>query len=547
MPNAKKTMYALLVGINQYNQKNIRNLNGCINDVEGIEAYLESYCSNNSVLQLKKHILRNDKATRKTVISGFNLFKKAKDGDICIFYFSGHGAKMDAPKEFWNESDNMLECIVCYSKDGSDNLLIDKELSFLIEKTIGEKAIHFVAISDSCHAGSNTKTNTSVKSIEPNINKRKLADFLGRSTYNEIKNEQGELIGLNAPIGKHFKLSACTHVELAKERALGTDFKIRGVFTHVLLETLKENGGNLSYNLLMNKVRLKSKQIATKQSPQLETIGYQPIDKNRLFLNGLLEKKEPQFQISFTKTYQWRVNVGELFGINIKDEIELENGRRLEIIKTYPNTSKLANAPILDSYEKHKVYNVKLILNSSKKLNLHFSESCNEIFRNTFQEILKDNPPTGFSIKLDKSADYRIWAINDTLALTHIEERIPVFSRIYGLQKHQIKLFINLLEQVAEWHRVLDINNPKTRIAESHFHIQLSEVERPYLHSNPDMGSIKAIADWHSDIVMITNIQKGIGMLQLFNYPLQIIQISIIGLVYYIAEYGISTMKKISV
>lgn len=499
-----QNLLALLIGINNYHQREIRDLDGCLNDLEALNLFLETYCESNKSAQLRKKILMNEKATRQAVINEFQLFENAQDGDVCLFYFSGHGTQIDAPKEFWNESDAQLEAIVCHVEKGNDNLLIDKELSYLIANVQKDKDIHFIVITDSCHSGSNTKDSSfSVRSVSPNINLRKVDTYFGREHYNETKNDNGEIIRLSPPIGRHFKLSACTNSEVAKEKNLGNDNKVRGVFTYSILEVLKSNGSNISYLNLASKVRIKALSLTKDQSPQLEIIALHPQESSRIFLNGLLDVEKPTFQISFNHNKnKWEINVGSIYGIQNKDKaVLLSNGKEIDIEEVQPTFSVLDFGP-LQFEPRDKIFDATVILKSRDKLKVAFPKYNNASNNNTF---LLNLIKTSAVIELSSSNDvsYIIRAPDDTLALTHPESYIPIFYKIRGQGDAQARLFLKILEQIAEWHHIVYISNPNSKIDESEVEIKLSAVEKPYIVPLNLIDSLPTtpIDDWQENNV----------------------------------------------
>jgi hypothetical protein len=497
-----RNLFALLIAIDKYNQSEINNLQGCVNDLVGMELSLGSYCNKSSDLKLHKRVLKNKEATRQAVIDGFKLFDSARDGDVCLFYFSGHGSQIDAPKEFWNETDRMLEALVCHKDKDNDNLLIDKELSWLISRAQQNKAIHFLVITDSCHSGSNTKDNTfKVRSAPPNINSRDVNAYLGRSDYAEIKNPAGEIIRLSPPIGKHFKLGACLSSELAKEKVLGSDGKIRGVFTYALLQVLKENGYNLSYSNLVRKVRIKTQASVKDQSPQIETIAIPLQECGCIFLNGFLEEVKPKFQISYEKAQsRWVMNIGQIFGIQEGDSAVLDDGTEVEIKIVYINCSVLDFGPLSFS-DREKIYDATIRSTSKKKLNLAFSTDSNLDAKNVLLALLKETRSLAIEFDVNKGIDYVIHANDNMLALTHPEGNIPVISRIYGQGKAEARLLLKIAEQIAEWYHIVSIANPYSTIREAEVGIDLRIVENPHIHQNPDIAPDTLMENWQGENV----------------------------------------------
>ncbi len=94
-------IYALLIAIDNYPITHHR-LNGCVNDRNAFQAYLENRAKKQENLNLHLKMLTDEEATRNGIIAGFTHFDAAKDGDLCLTYYSGHGSQDTSPEEFWH-------------------------------------------------------------------------------------------------------------------------------------------------------------------------------------------------------------------------------------------------------------------------------------------------------------------------------------------------------------------------------------------------------------------------------------------------------------
>jgi hypothetical protein len=95
--------------------------------------------------------LTDRQATKKEIVSQIKwLVEGAQPGDQLLFHYSGHGAQ--APTLFPKLETDGLDEITCpYDFDGSNaTTLRDKEFAQLFAGI--PKGVHFVWISDSCHA-----------------------------------------------------------------------------------------------------------------------------------------------------------------------------------------------------------------------------------------------------------------------------------------------------------------------------------------------------------------------------------------------------------
>jgi len=153
-----QTHRALLVGINNYEPKQAikspcrdawLNLKGCINDVDAMEAILSS--SKFGFNPGNIHVLKNEEATRERILTDIkkHLVDEAAPGDICLFYYAGHGSQVKNSKS--DEPDKMDETLV--PSDWYINGDIrDKELKKLYNRVLDKKALLTVIV-DACHSG----------------------------------------------------------------------------------------------------------------------------------------------------------------------------------------------------------------------------------------------------------------------------------------------------------------------------------------------------------------------------------------------------------
>lgn len=510
-----RNLFALLVAINHYHQAEINDLKGCLNDLDAMYHNLEWFCAANQEFHLHKQLLADQQATRQALIDGFQFYNDAEDGDICLFYFSGHGGQIDRPPEFWNEADEMLEALVCHADQGNDNLLIDKELSYLIAEAQRAKDVHFLVITDCCHSGSNTKGDSfCVRSVLPNLNSRNVDDYWGRSAYEEIRESEGNALQLSVPIGRHVKLAACASSELAKEKQFGEDGQTRGVFTYALLQVLKETGYNLSYLNLIRKASIKTELLATNQSPQLELVGLSSAHGNVLFLDGSLQEQRPAFNVSYEEivyngnaTHQWLLNVGHFYGLKAHDIAVLNDGRTAEIQQVFATYSVL-DPQCFTPGDKPKILTATVKPATRTILNLGCSPDSNAAVIEKIRAVCGTDRFPFVESDPKKGIDYVVHAINGEIALTYPDERVPIFKRISGHDDNAVDCFLAIVHEIAEWYHILSVNNPVSTIRENEIEIKLERVKNPHTYGNPDSAPVVPIDDWHSENVFRYNFDE---------------------------------------
>lgn len=137
---------ALLVGINYLGTRN--QLNGCINDINNIGAYLHTVRKYNSFIVLTDYTAQ--KPTRANILSAFAvLLKGAVAGDELWFHYSGHGNLVrDTSGDEESRQDSCI-CPLDFARSGviTDDL-IRNNLALLVPK-----GVRLYIILDACHSG----------------------------------------------------------------------------------------------------------------------------------------------------------------------------------------------------------------------------------------------------------------------------------------------------------------------------------------------------------------------------------------------------------
>jgi hypothetical protein len=322
----KPKLYALLVGINDYNEnillagKKVKfpELYGCVSDANKVRKYLKTESSFETSIKL----LEDHNATKAEIVRQFDdhLGKAGKD-DTVLFYFSGHGTQEFADKSvFKSETDNRLESIACYfSKSDDDFLLADKELRWLIYK-LSQKKSHIVTIFDCCHSGDNTRNGYLLKESFANVIEKRGAFVFPQRDWDKFifskeidKNTFLQLGDTDLlPEGKHYNLSACESDESAVE------ISGEAVFTRALLNVLKTSGGNITYYSLNSRIRQYMRNVY-EQNPKIYVANQDRTDLFCNFLNKPFDKNKNVFgELTFNGNSGWQLNLGAIHGINKK-------------------------------------------------------------------------------------------------------------------------------------------------------------------------------------------------------------------------------------
>ncbi len=335
-------IYALLVGIDRYIPP-IPTLQGCENDINAIEAYLQSQITGEWTLQPHKRLI-NESATRQAIINGFQQYlTQADSDDIALFYYSGHGGQEKAPPEFWHlEPDGLDETLVCYdSRTPGNHDLADKELRYLLAQ-VAKKNPRIIIILDCCHSGSGTRNIPQGVRLAPeDTRNRDLSSFIFAEdqTFSNLLSTSKKIdkkkTGLELPKGKHILLAACRDFQYANEYQ-GEDGVTRGAFSYFLLKSLEQTNGSLSYLDLARNIEALVRGNVADQVPQLEATN--PEDLKESFLGDAIPESPFYFTLSYSthsNNKGWSIDGGVIQGIP-----KLSSTEETTLLAIFPAASK---------------------------------------------------------------------------------------------------------------------------------------------------------------------------------------------------------------
>lgn len=468
-------LFSLLIGINDYKNPKISNLNGCLNDIENITSFLTK---NFSSTDLEITTLLNDEATYQNIIDSFrnNITKKAQKGDTVLFYYSGHGSRQVSAPEFGQFfSETFDETIVCHdSRTDETPDLADKEIAVLIND-VAKKETKVIFILDSCHSGSATRDSFAKKE---NIVYRQATDnFTPRKLETYIDGYYSELVKtnkFNIPRSKHILFSACDKRELAKETENQT-----GLFSQTLLEVINTNK-HLSYSELFVNVRKQILKYDIDQCPQLE--AYEGFDPNTEFLTGLPIENQKYHEVFYNPTIQkWQVDIGalnklstnpekpsnfEIFEYN-ENKFELKatvNSLEVLIDKTYLNMPKL-------QFNTNNQYFAKSL--SIPEIPFYIKISAEKEIINLFNSSTPKELNFNFDEEIENSK-YHIIAKNGEIELFTNYPKTKLVRKVTGYDKNRcINHIIEILIKIKNWERAIEIHNPYTEITSSDFELNI--------------------------------------------------------------------------
>ncbi len=461
-----KTLHALIVAIDNYPIPS-HCLNGCRNDASAFAEYLADYSKANGITYREKRLFDSE-ATRQAIMDNFSHYKAAKDDDVCVLYYSGHGSQMAAAPEFWDEEDGKSETLVCYDSrmpNGRD--MIDKELATLIWLATKDRDGHFLAVMDCCHSGSNTRDPKNVKERKTRedspFKPRDTSAFFGKEYWKKSQ----------PPSSRHVHLAAAKSDETAKELII--DGKQRGAFTSNLIKALKETGAMVSYQELMSRVSQRVINLVEKQTPQCA--AYKVTSDLGLTFMGASTKKG-EFLVSFDKSEGWIINVGAVQGLPASGAtFLLEKGREIRTTSVLTNYSKVdgMNLDAKDKQFKATLKNVDEITLNLPRLKVSFSKDSEKEGVTALNAAFSKSPTSLVQlVDNPNDTDYLIRAIDATYRLTKREDvtaDFPIFRRVEGYNVMSANAFLQNMQTVATWQAKLLLDNPLTKIQDSEFEL----------------------------------------------------------------------------
>ena len=485
------TIKVLMVAINDYPYRPHR-LNGCLNDLKAFKSVLqERYNTEQFRMDIRE--LTNENATRNNVIQGFlSHFTHLKKSDICLFYFSGHGSQALAPKKFWHNTPNRkMETLVCFdSRQPGGRDLTDKELGYLIWKVTYTKDNHFTVILDCCHSASGTRHSDEAKI-------RRLKSKRTKGTDEKIKWKQ--LFGkedfiekvdqITVPTGRHTLLSACRVNESAVEKIYGNQY--RGVFTFCLVKALQQAQGNLSYRELINTVQAYVGNSTYYQHPQLES--YLQSESGQ-FLNGAFKSLRKWHLIHHDNINGWVVHGGAIQGF---ESTESTPSSKLLIYEySTPDhelgiaTKAICELPVVQHFTTYATLKIQaFLLDKERHYKAVFSQWP---LVKTKIALHPESDTDGANLFLDALIGHSSFFLEKTDHLSDCHYIIDAREGIYkvfpfgkdqlmfrplaGYHIAMARQLVKDLETVAHWYRIMNLNNPSSKIGQKEIQIDFFEV-----------------------------------------------------------------------
>ncbi|MEM6320759.1 MAG: caspase family protein [Bacteroidota bacterium] len=312
----ENNLHALLIAINDYDPRSkVRNLRGCINDLQSIYNLLTNQY-NCPVDQIKT--LVNEQATRENIIVALQTHlctnPTIKAGDTVLFYYSGHGSRSRTANEFAKfDPQQYDETLVCYDSripaEGHYDLA-DKEIAALFSRV--KSGVEVVLIVDACHSDSIFRDDGLAEETLTARYTPKRTTPRPLTTYLLPEDDFYEKMAtIEVPQNVDLALVACQRDQYALES------NGHGLFTKNLVRILTNTAGKISCRQLYERVNLAVRKRTHQQNPQLSVPNN--FDIYRFFLRKERSEVTPPFEVHF-KHGHWCLNHGAIYGLDTDEQ-----------------------------------------------------------------------------------------------------------------------------------------------------------------------------------------------------------------------------------
>ncbi|KAK7024883.1 Metacaspase-7 [Favolaschia claudopus] len=312
----KDAVFALIIGINDYVAKDdLPPLRGAVNDAKALQRYLEEnlHVPSSNIL-----FIENENATRAAILSGFTSHFLENEnipdngGATMIFYFAGHGSRIDGP----GDAIGQVEAICPVDERTVDiegkyiHAIPDYVLGWLLRELSQKKGNNLTVILDSCHSGGMGRDNGRARAAQSSS--VPLPEDLDSHLW-EGKTDTVINYRLWSPsTTSHILLAACRQDETARECKFSHGHG--GRFTTTLLSFLRSAPLSITYEELMNRMPAWSG-----QTPHCHCTDN---DLKRLIFNGNYPKDgrrsvplEPCDPRLTSSDHPFRVQMGTMDGV----------------------------------------------------------------------------------------------------------------------------------------------------------------------------------------------------------------------------------------
>ena len=438
------TVFAAVIGINDYSKVGIYSMEGCINDGKAFASILEGYAAEQE-MPLEMITLFDEAANRQALTEVITHFRQARNGDICVLYYAGH-------THYLNLEENKGRQFILYDSTKKGEEITQNQLEEWLYPLLIEKEVPFLMVLDTHEAEEQFKKDLAKNSLRKNAQKLK-----------------GSLVILNA--GRPG--------EPTYERVING--QSRGAFTYNLEKALKEGGFKNNYRQLMELARVRMLQNQDRQTPFIE--AFPPFAENNLFLTNITDAKMVFQATSWVNEgyIVWRINGGKKQGITpslnfMPTELALKDGTKIRVKEVDEDYATLfpfeANLDIVKTYE------AVLLQTALPKIKVAYDTSLDPALQAGIEAAIEEHDIYYIDLVDDLSqAQYFIRNREETCYLSRkSREQQKADNPIFKFESSSFEL-IKQMEYIAQWTGILEFNRNSSFFKRNDISIQLEALE----------------------------------------------------------------------
>jgi hypothetical protein len=298
-------IYALLVGIDCYMSNRLpdgsyyKNLGGCVNDINRVEAYLKDIqkVPDNQIIKLTASPSKEDDKspvealeklpTRSNIVDNLRKLAEMATNDAQVYiHYSGHGGRAKTVFAEIKGAGEIDEGLVPTDIGTSaGQYLRDLELAHLLQELANtpHKNLMVTAILDCCHSGGATRGDADIRGMHVEDDKPLLPSHQLVASLEALKSTWQSLTGAGTrglsaggipESDQYVVLAACRQHEYAYEYAFNrTTGEKSGALTYWLLDTLRQPNPGLTYKNLYDRINPRIHSQFPAQTPLLLGAG----------------------------------------------------------------------------------------------------------------------------------------------------------------------------------------------------------------------------------------------------------------------------------
>jgi hypothetical protein len=279
---------ALLVGVNDYRLSSIKNLQGCLTDVElqwELLVHRFGFNPKDILVVADQQLAVTDyqplKPTRENILNAFktHLIDQAKPGDVVVFHFSGHGSRVIDPtpipeliingekvKNIDKINGTMLPCDRLTNDPGIVQDIMGRTL-FLLMRSLKTDLV--TAVLDSCHSGGGTRGGLTFRAVPSRVDGNRYAApspvelELQEKLMKDQRLDEAELAKLRQKgIAKGVAIGSAQFDQYAADAPFDNDRFHAGAFTYLLTRYLWQSDSKESIQTAFVNLARSTKDLA---------------------------------------------------------------------------------------------------------------------------------------------------------------------------------------------------------------------------------------------------------------------------------------------